>query len=172
MTNIDEYGEIIEKNNNSVRKRERNNTKYILFFFILFIAFVLYLMSNKQIFNKNQNTNKIYVSEEIDENIFVEWQKTFGGSSPDWAYSLIQTTNGGYAVAGATYSKGAGSCDCWVIKLDGEGNIVWEKTFGGIRSDRACSLIQADDGGYALAGETESYGAGKKDFWVIKFSEK
>jgi uncharacterized delta-60 repeat protein len=172
MSNIDEYGEIIEKNNNSVRKRGKNKNEYILFFLILFIAFALYLTSNKQIFNNNQNTNKVYVSKKVsnNDNISLEWQKTFGGSDSDQAHSLIQTTDGGYAVAGETRSYGAGGSDFWVIKLNSDGRKEWEKTFGGSNHDSAYSLIQTIDGGYALTGDTDSFGADCSDFWVIKLN--
>ena len=53
----------------------------------------------------------------------ITWDKTYGGSGGDVAYSLIQTTDGGYAVAGGTYSKGAGGRDLWIIKLDEQGNL-------------------------------------------------
>ena len=97
-----------------------------------------------------------------------EWDKTFGGSDWDMAYSLIQTADGGYAVAGGTFSYGEGEEDFWIVKLDNGGNKVWDKTFGGNDWDMATALIKTDDGGYAVAGITKSYGAGGKDFWVIK----
>jgi hypothetical protein len=100
------------------------------------------------------------------------WDKTFGGSAVDEAYSLIQTTDGGYAVAGVTKSYGAGKEDFWVIKLDSRGNKVWDKTFGGSKYDRAYSLIQTTDGGYAVAGYAEFYGANNYDFWVIKLDSR
>ena len=96
------------------------------------------------------------------------WDRAYGGSDIDWAQSLIQTTDGGYAVAGLTNSKGAGAADFWVIKLDHQGNMVWDRTYGGSDIDGAYSLIQTTDGGYAVAGETLSKGAGKSDLWVIK----
>jgi predicted secreted protein len=100
------------------------------------------------------------------------WDKAFGGSKYECAYSLIQTTDGGYAVAGITYSYGAGGADFWLIKLDRQGNKVWDKTFGGSKYDEAYSLIQTTDGGYAVAGYTRSYGAGDGDFWVIKLDSR
>ena len=102
----------------------------------------------------------------------IVWDKTYGGSAYDWANSLIQTADGGYAVAGVTTSKGAGGADFWIIKLDEQGNQVWDKTYGGSGGDGASSLIQTTDGGYAVAGYTYSKGAGKEDFWVIKLDEK
>jgi len=100
------------------------------------------------------------------------WDRTYGGSDKDVAQSLIQTTDGGYAVAGFTSSKGAGDRDFWVIKLDYQGNMVWDRTYGGINDDVAQSLIQTTDGGYAVAGYTYSKGAGDRDFWVIKLDKK
>jgi len=100
------------------------------------------------------------------------WDKTFGGSSSDNAKSLIQTTDGGYAVAGYTFSKGAGYEDFWLMKLNGNGNMEWDKTFGGSHWDRAHSLIQTNDGGYVVAGYTFSKGSGKEDFWIIKLNSQ
>ncbi|RLC36156.1 MAG: hypothetical protein DRH33_07445, partial [Candidatus Nealsonbacteria bacterium] len=100
------------------------------------------------------------------------WDKTFGGSDDDYLRSLIQTDDGGYAVAGYTSSKGAGEDDTWVIKLDMKGNIVWDKTFGGSGDDKAGSIIQTTDGGYAIAGETESQGNGEADAWILKLNSQ
>jgi len=97
-----------------------------------------------------------------------EWNKTFGGEDSDWAFSVIQTSDGGYALAGYTGSYGAGGEDFWLVKTDSAGNEEWNKTFGGENSDWARSVIQTSDGGYALAGYTESYGAGGEDFWLVK----
>jgi len=99
------------------------------------------------------------------------WDKTFGGTSEDWANSLIQTEDRGYMVAGWTSSMGAGKTDIWIIKLNKRGDLVWDKTFGGSEDDEAHSIIQTDDGGYAVAGWTESKGAGNSDVWVIKLDE-
>jgi hypothetical protein len=100
------------------------------------------------------------------------WDKTFGGIDDDWVNSLIQTDDDGYLVAGKTFSFGAGEGECWIIKLDSKGNKLWDRTFGGIYDDSAYLLIQTDDGGYALAGITFSFGAGEGDFWIIKLDEK
>jgi len=100
------------------------------------------------------------------------WDRTYGGSDNDLAWSLIQTTDGGFAVAGVTFSKGAGYADIWVIKLDKKGNKVWDRTYGGSRADIAHSLIQTTDGGYAVAGYTSSKGADYIDIWVIKLDKK
>ncbi|MHA2615669.1 MAG: InlB B-repeat-containing protein [bacterium JZ-2024 1] len=104
----------------------------------------------------------------LDANGNVLWQKTYGGPYNDWAYSLQQTSDGGYIVAGSTYSFGAGSDDIWVLKLDADGNVLWQKTYGGADGDGAYSIQQPSDGGYIVAGSTYSFGAGSDDIWVLK----
>lgn len=99
------------------------------------------------------------------------WDRTFGGTSEDWANSIIQTKDRGYMVAGWTKSMGAGKTDVWIVKLNKRGNLVWDKTFGGSENDEAHSIIQTDDGGYAIVGWTKSKGAGNSDVWVIKLDE-
>ena len=99
------------------------------------------------------------------------WDRTFGGTSEDWANSIIQSKNGNYMVAGWTKSMGAGKTDVWIVKLDKRGNLIWDKTFGGSENDEAHSIIQTEDGGYAVVGWTKSKGAGNADVWVIKLDE-
>jgi hypothetical protein len=82
--------------------------------------------------------------------------------------SLIQTSDGGYAIAGYTISFGAGLADVYVVKLDANGNLQWTKTIGGKDFDEGHSLIQTSDGGYAIAGSTKSFGAGGYDVYVVK----
>jgi hypothetical protein len=108
----------------------------------------------------------------LDENGEIVWDKAFGGVEAEVANSIIQTRDGGYALAGYTWSKGAGREDAWMIKLDENGEMAWDKTFGGSDEDVARCIIQAEDGGYVLAGYTESKGAGRYDAWVIKLDEK
>jgi len=95
-------------------------------------------------------------------------EKTIGGTNDDEGYSIIQTIDGGYAMAGYTKSFGAGNFDVYVVKLDLVGNLKWTKTIGGTNDDRAYSIVQTNDKGYAIAGYTASYGAGGNDVYVIK----
>jgi predicted secreted protein len=97
-----------------------------------------------------------------------EWNKTFGGTSDDGAYDLLQTEDGGYIIAGYTQSFGAGGSDFWLIKTDAQGNELWNKTYGGTGDEAAFRVLLANDGGYLLAGWTNSFGAGGYDFWVVK----
>jgi hypothetical protein len=96
-----------------------------------------------------------------------KWSRTFGGSGLDEGYSVQQTSDGGYVVAGYTYSYGAGEDDVYLIKTDAGGNKVWEKTFGGSSYDVGNSVQQTSDGGYVVVG-TQSYGAWSADVYFIK----
>jgi hypothetical protein len=98
----------------------------------------------------------------------MQWNKTHGGTGHDSAEALVQTLDGGYALAGSTDSFGAGEYDVWLVKTDPAGNHLWNQTYGGTSSDFAYSAIQTLDGGYALAGSTESFGAVWSDVWLVK----
>jgi predicted secreted protein len=98
------------------------------------------------------------------------WNKTFGGAHDEVAVSAQPTPDGGTVLAGDTYSFGSGRSDAWLIKTDSEGNELWNRTFGGADSDGANSVQLTFDGGYILAGETRSFGAGGYDAWLIKLA--
>jgi parallel beta-helix repeat protein len=96
------------------------------------------------------------------------WQKTYGNTGSDMAYSIAQTSEGGYVLAGDTDYYTAGSYDFYVVKTDSSGNLAWSQKFGGTGLDSASSVVQTCDGGYLIAGETTSFGAALEDFWVVK----
>jgi PKD repeat protein len=98
------------------------------------------------------------------------WLKTYGGVNDDQAHSMVQTSDGGYVLAGYTKSFGVGGSDVWLVKTDPSGNQQWNEIFGGANDDRAASAIQPSDGGYAVAGCTNSFGAGSYDFLLIKLA--
>jgi hypothetical protein len=108
----------------------------------------------------------------LDANGNLQWTKTIGGPVGDWGHSIIQTSDGGYAITGYTESFGAGEKDIYVVKLDANGNLQWTKTIGGENDDKGYSLIQTSDGGYAIAGYTSSFGAGRDDIYVVKLDAK
>jgi len=96
------------------------------------------------------------------------WTQTFGGANYDYSRSVKQTSDGGYIIAGTTDSIGAGLSDFYLIKTDSSGSKQWEDTFGGAQNDYGWCAQETTDGGYILAGETSSYGAGSTDVWLIK----
>ncbi|GAI50293.1 unnamed protein product, partial [marine sediment metagenome] len=100
----------------------------------------------------------------------MEWDKTFGGSGYDFAHSARQTTDGGYIIAGLTTSDSAGIADAYLVKTDTLGNMEWEKFIGGSGCDEAFDVRQTTDGGYIMAGYTDSYGAGLADVYLVKLS--
>jgi hypothetical protein len=97
-----------------------------------------------------------------------QWARTYGGSFNDEAWSIQQTSDGGYIVAGLTESFGAGSSDIWILKLSSTGTIEWQRTYGGSSYETANSIQQTSDGGYIVAGDTQTFGAGSSDYWIIK----
>ncbi|MBU1984227.1 T9SS type A sorting domain-containing protein [bacterium] len=96
------------------------------------------------------------------------WTRTYGGSSWEYGYSVQQTTDAGYIIAGYTYSLSAASNDLYLVKTNSQGGLLWTRTFGGNTWDEAQSVQQTSDGGYIMAGYTESFGAGSRDFYLVK----
>jgi hypothetical protein len=88
----------------------------------------------------------------LNSNGFIEWQKAYGGLERDEAYSIQQTDDDGYIVAGASRSFDAGYSDYWLLKLSSDCSIEWEKTYGGADNDVAHSVQQTNDGGFVVAG--------------------
>ena len=110
----------------------------------------------------------------LNPNGTVAWQKAYGGSEYDLVRSIQQTSDGGYIMAGTTNSFGAGGYDAWVLKLDANGNLgpsypgTWQKAYGGAGEDQASAIEQTPNGGYIMAGFTNSFGADGFDYWVLR----
>jgi regulation of enolase protein 1 (concanavalin A-like superfamily) len=96
------------------------------------------------------------------------WTRTYGGLSSDDASCVQLTTDGGYIIGGKTFSYGAGSADMYMVKTDSNGDTLWTRTYGGALADLGEELRQTTDGGFIIAGRTESFGAGEKDFYLVK----
>jgi hypothetical protein len=95
------------------------------------------------------------------------WTKTFGGPSQDYGSSLQLTSDGGYVITGRTeYANG--DKDVYLIKTDANGDSLWTKTYGGTSVDFGLFVQEATDGGFIIAGATESYGNGGRDVYLLK----
>ncbi len=114
------------------------------------------------------------------------WDKTIGGSGDDFASSIIATSDGGFIIAGTSLSPASGDksenriggMDYWVIKLNANGQKIWDKTIGGDYIDILSSLCNTPDGGVVIAGWTSSSAYGDKsenskgwyDYWIVKLN--
>ena len=96
------------------------------------------------------------------------WTRHYGGENWDLAHQVIAMSDGGYALFGQTYSYGAGGGDFYLLRLDSEGDTLWTKTYGGTGLESGESFSLTNEGGFYLTGYTESFGAGKKDVYVVK----
>ena len=138
-------------------------------FFLLVSITVFFGLSSVGCKKESEKPGSTTFTNPADATTNSTFAKTIGGSSDDGAFSIIQSSDGGYVVAGWTLSFGAGySYDFYVVKLDSSGNVQWTKTIGGKGTDKAYSIIQSSDGGYVVAGRTRSFGAGDYDFYVVK----
>ncbi len=98
------------------------------------------------------------------------WAKRWSGNSTDYAQSLCLTADGGYMIAGRTdsFRLGDNNYDMWLIKLNGDGHIIWQKIY---TEGNASSILQTIDGGYVVAGSTySSLSAEMDDVWVLKLT--
>lgn len=134
----------------------------------------------------NNHGGKDYWIVKLNSTGAIDWQKSFGGSSGDEAYSIQQTTDGGYIVAGISQSNdfdvsghhgSLNYSDCWILKIDNVGTLLWQKSLGGSGRDYASEIQQTLDGGYIVAGYSESADGdltsnlGVWDYWVVKLND-
>lgn len=99
------------------------------------------------------------------------WSNLYGGENFDEALSVVQTIDGNYIIVGYSWSFAVGEYDMWIFKIAPDGNIIWQNTYGGTYADLATSILKASDGGYIILGNTNSFGAGESDAWIIKIDE-
>lgn len=118
-------------------------------------------------FSFGATSSQVYIIK-TDSSGEVIWDYSVGGSSNDYGYSIDNTLEGGYIISGATESIGAGEEDLLLLKLDSLGNLVWSRAYGGQEYDAGNSVVQCLDGGFAVAGFTQSFGAGNRDVYLVR----
>jgi hypothetical protein len=96
------------------------------------------------------------------------WIRTYGGPQNEEAWSVDETSDGGFIIAGYTSSYGFGGDDVYLVRVDPNGDTLWTRTYGGSSNERAFCVRQTSDGGFILIGWTESFGSGNKDLYLIK----
>jgi len=96
------------------------------------------------------------------------WSHIYGGERRNYFNSMVKTEDGGFVLAGTTTSLGDGGENFWLVRVDSLGEELWSKAFGGEQDEYCAEVIQTADGGFALGGLTESFGAGITDFWLVK----
>lgn len=124
----------------------------------------------------------------MDEKGEFDWQKSFGGSGQDMLKCILLTNDGGFLLAGSSESgeeldkkdKARGESDFWIIKLNAKGGEEWQKTIGGLGQDEINGVVRTKDGGFVLAGSSNSDASGDKtsksyggmDYWIVKIDRK
>ncbi|MEW7279067.1 hypothetical protein ABW636_10780 [Aquimarina sp. 2201CG1-2-11] len=142
--------------------------------------------------SKNKNTQKHGVGEfwgiKLNEAGETEWRRYFGGNDNDRSYDVVQTKDGGFLMIGSSESESGsadvsdisvnlGSYDYWAVKIDAQGNLVWEKTYGGTEIDVAYGIAAVGDGTYIIVGDARSADVnvsnakGNADLWIIRIDD-
>ncbi|MBU1707670.1 hypothetical protein KKB28_07130, partial [bacterium] len=100
------------------------------------------------------------------------WSRTYTyfGSYNNWLGSVIETFDGGFLLGGETWPSDTREYDFWVVKTDNEGNLQWDKTYGGADWEQLSEMVETSDSCYVLAGCTQSYGSGERDYWILKIN--
>ncbi len=96
------------------------------------------------------------------------WTKTIGGSGWDEGRDIDKCDDGGFVIAGFTYSFGMGQSDVYLVRIDSSGDTLWSRVYGGESRDEAYSIMQLDDGGFIITGLTQSFGEGSSDIYVLR----
>ncbi len=180
------------KTNHSIKEYEKINIRLfkLIYSFIVIEIIKLNYLINKTLFNIMRKSNALIFSIvltcifTIDTKMTaqpdLEWEKSFGGTDHDFGYEIQQTSDGGYIISGRSDSNDGdlqgnnGGFDIWVIKLDFQGNLEWQKNYGGSENESTSTIIQTTDGGYIIGSGSSSIDGdvggnnGVTDAWVVK----
>tara|TARA_Y100001970_G_C14134607_1_gene803605 strand:- start:898 stop:1422 length:525 start_codon:yes stop_codon:yes gene_type:complete len=136
---------------------------------ILYLSDGTYLIKAISSAFGNENSSVILLKTDAYGN--EEWTKSFGGTNSNPGNTIRETDDGSFIMVSSKYDYGNNDYNIWLIKIDKNGLVEWEKTFGGINSDLGLSVDMAVDGGYVLTGSTRTVGNGDEnssDLWLIK----
>ena len=100
------------------------------------------------------------------------WEKKYGGSGWDEGNDVIPADDGGFVIIGTTASYGSGANDVWLLKINSNGDKLWDRTFGGEEDDKGFSIKKTTDGGYILGGTTNSFNVSEESVWLIKVNNE
>ena len=98
----------------------------------------------------------------------VLWSNVFGGESKDNGWDILQTEDNGFLIVGFSNSFGAGEMDIYLVRTDSAGTMLWQRTYGGLKSEYGWAMARTSDGGYVLGGQTNSFGEGAEDGYLVK----
>lgn len=125
-----------------------------------------YLICGNMYSSQSDNCNIWLIK--TDKNGNTIWNKIIEGSGINRAYAIRKLIDDNYVITGYTSSVAAGNVDILLLKIDIDGNIVWQRTYGGSGDDKAFSLVHTKDGEFVIVGSTDSYGAGRLDMYIVK----
>ena len=125
------------------------------------------LIISGEVINENTGFSLCYLIK-IDDEGELAWSNTFGGSLNDNGHSVISTNDAGFAITGMTRSLGDSNGDMWLIKVNANGQMEWERTYGGDYTEYGRTIQQTVDGGYIIIGQIESFALGYNDAYLIK----
>jgi len=106
-----------------------------------------------------------------DNNGIEQWSSTVGGLNSEYGHAIQELEEGGFVTAGVTSSLGSGKQDVLLVQTDYQGDVLWQKTYGGRENDWSGSIQLTIDGGFVVVGDTHSYSSGGYDLWLIKTDE-
>ncbi len=132
--------------------------------------------------NGTSESSFTFTLDNSSNEVNIAWQKSLGGTGNDEAYSIWQTNDQGYIVAGSSESDDGnvsgnnGNKDCWIVKLDSQGDIEWETNIGGSNNETVHDIAQTADGGFIVGAFSSSSDGdvsgnnGMRDFWIVKLN--
>ncbi len=126
-----------------------------------------YVIAGSRMSHAEMTARDLYLGK-INADAVPQWQVTSGGALDDASRCVICTSDGGYAVAGESFSFGPYKMQVYLVRFDASGRRLWQKTYGGYLNDQALSLCETADGGFLLAGRTQSLGDQRDDVYLIR----